>query len=363
VDLARLHEGLDQLQLFYRRSGFPNLSVTLPQQALTDGVVRVEIVNPPPAGTTNTPAQPSPVFEVLGYFVEGNAVLPPEKLGPLSNYTGRVDLARLHEGLDRLQLICRQSGFSNLSVILPQQEITNGIVRVEIVTSGPAVFGGAPAPPTPPAVTNAATQAESVPAPVTNAPAQPAPTFEVRSYLIVGNTVLPPEKFGLLSNYTGRVEFARVREGLGKLQLLYRDLGFATISVTLPRQKLTNGTVRVEVVEGKLAQIKVEGNRYFSTNNVLRALPSLDTNILLNTKWFQPELDRANANLDRQIYPVISPGLEPGTSDLTLQGQGPPAVARPHRSERQILAGNAVAAAGHGAAIQQPLAAQSPGGL
>ena len=45
----------------------------------------------------------------------------------------------------------------------------------------------------------------------------------------------------------------------------------------------------------------------------------LDTNILLNTKWFQPELDRANQNQDRQIYPVISPGLEPGTSDLTLQ--------------------------------------------
>jgi hemolysin activation/secretion protein len=178
--------------------------------------------------------------------------------------------------------------------------------------------GIAVAPP-PAAITNAATRAESVRGPVTNTPAQPAPTFEVRSYLIAGNTVLPPEKFGLLSNYTGRVEFARVREGLGKLQLLYRDLGFATISVTLPRQKLTNGTVHVKVVEGKLAKIKVEGNRHFSTNNVLRALPSLDTNILLNTKWFQPELDRANANLDRQIYPVISPGLEPGTSDLTLK--------------------------------------------
>jgi hemolysin activation/secretion protein len=321
VDLARLHEGLDQLQLFYRRSGFPNLSVVLPQQTLTDGVVRVEIVNTLPVGVTNVPGRPSPAFEVLGYLVEGNAVLTPEQLGLLSNYTGRVDLACLHEGLDRLQLMCRQSGFSNLSVTLPQQEFTNGIVRVEIVTSVPAGIAGAPvtAAPAPAAITNTVTRVENAPATVTNTPAHPAPTFEVRSYLIEGNTVLPPEKFGLLSNYTGRVEFARVREGLGKLQLLYRDLGFATISVTLPQQKLTNGIVRVKVVEGKLAKIKVEGNRHFSTNNILRALPSLDTNILLNTKWFQPELDRANANSDRQIYPVISPGLEPGTSDLTLK--------------------------------------------
>ena len=158
------------------------------------------------------------------------------------------------------------------------------------------------------------------PAPViTNTPAN-GRTFEVRGYRVEGNNnVLPPDKFGVLSNYTGTVDFARVKDGLGALQLLYRDLGFATVSVTLPQQKLTNGIVRVKVVEGKLAQIKVTGNRWFSTENVLRALPSLDTNILLNTKWFQPELDRANQNSDRQIYPVISPGLDPGTSDLTLQ--------------------------------------------
>ena len=304
VDLARIHEGLDQLQRFYRRSGFPNVRVTLPQQTLADGVVRVEITHPLPGGLTSASSQPSPVFEVLGFVIEGNTVLPPEQLSLLSNYTGRVDLPRLHEGVDRLQLVCRQSGFSNVGVTLPQQEITNGLVRVEIVTSKPAPTAVVPA---------------LVAPPVANNPARPDPTFAVRGYLVEGNTVLPPGKFGLLSNYCGRVEFARVREGLGKLQLLYRELGFATIRVTLPQQKLTNGIVQVKVVEGKLAQIKVEGTRYFSTNNVRRALPSLDTNILLNTKWFQPELDLANANPDRQIYPVISPGPEPGTSDLTLK--------------------------------------------
>jgi hemolysin activation/secretion protein len=321
VDLARIHEGLDHLQLFYRQSGFSNLSIALPKQTLTDGVVRVKILNPAPAGVTNAPGLPSPEFEVRGYIVEGNAVLPPETIDMLSNYTGRVDLARIHEGMDRLQLICRRSGFSNASVTLPQQKFTNGMVRIQVVTPAPIKIASASVlgTNTPAAVTDAVTRAGSVPAPATNAPAQPPPTFEVRGYLIEGNTVLPPEKFDMLSNYTGQVEFARVREGLGKVQLLYRELGFSTISVTLPRQKLTNGLVRVNVVEGKLAKIKVEGNRHFSTNNILRALPSLDTNILLNAKWFQPELDLANANPDRQIYPVISPGLDPGTSDLTLK--------------------------------------------
>ena len=145
------------------------------------------------------------------------------------------------------------------------------------------------------------------------------PTFNVVAYHVDGNTVLAAEKLDFLTNYTGpAVTLRRVREGLGELQLLYRNLGFATISVTLPQQRLTNGVVEVKVIEGKLESINIVSNRYFSSNNVRRALPSLTTNVLLNTKWLQPELDRANLNPDRQIYPVISPGLEPGFTDLNL---------------------------------------------
>ena len=50
-----------------------------------------------------------------------------------------------------------------------------------------------------------------------------------------------------------------------------------TVAVGLPQQKLTNATVKVQVTEGRLAAIKVKGNHYFSSNNVMRALPSLHT--------------------------------------------------------------------------------------
>jgi hemolysin activation/secretion protein len=151
------------------------------------------------------------------------------------------------------------------------------------------------------------------------APATNTVFFAVKSYQIEGNTVLPPEKFDFLTNYTGPAfNKDRLFEGLGKLQLLYRNLGFATVSVTVPGQSLSNGIVHVKIIEGRLSQINVQSNRFFSSNNVLRALPSLRTNILLNSRWFQPELDQANANADRQIYPVLSPGVDPGTTDLTL---------------------------------------------
>lgn len=163
-------------------------------------------------------------------------------------------------------------------------------------------------------------------APVTAQPAPGqvatnAPAFEVRRYAVEGNTLLSPAVIDkVLHDYTGpAIDLDKIRQGLTELQLAYRGRGYPTVSVTLPQQQLTNGVVKVRVVEGRLADIQVVGNNHFSSNNVLAALPSLRTNVVLNSQIFQRDLDEANANRDRQIYPVIGPGPEPGTTALTLK--------------------------------------------
>ena len=286
------------------------------------------------AGTNAPPKSAGLVFEVRSYLVEGNqGLLPPEAIaGVLSNYTGSaVAFERLRQGLGALQLLYRNRGFATVSVALPQQRVTNGVVRVwvipgmlsDIVVKGNRDISSENVSRALPSLTtNVVLKAEPGSAPGTNAPPKSAgPVLEVRGYLVEGNHgLLPPEAIaGVLSNYTGSaVAFDRLRQGLGALQLLYRNHGFATVNVALPHQRLTNGVVRVRVIPGTLSDIVVKGNRYFSSENIRRALPSLMTNVVLNTKWFQPELDRANANPDRQIYPVVNPGPEPETSGLTL---------------------------------------------
>jgi hypothetical protein len=85
------------------------------------------------AQTGNAPAN-APKFFVRDYRFEGETILPPEKLsGILSNYTGTVDLPRIHAGLNKLQRFYELEGVTNLSVTLPQQTLTDGIVRVKIV--------------------------------------------------------------------------------------------------------------------------------------------------------------------------------------------------------------------------------------
>ncbi len=166
------------------------------------------------------------------------------------------------------------------------------------------------------ATTNAPTTS-----PVASSPTNSPATFEVKGYDVSGNTLLPPDLIDkLLSAHTGSaLTFTNIRTALADLQMAYRDRGFVTVSVGLPPQHLTNGVVRVQVTEGRLSEINVVGNRFFSSNNVLRSLPSLKTNMHLNNLVFQQELERANANRDRQIYPTITPGADPGTTALTLK--------------------------------------------
>ena len=160
----------------------------------------------------------------------------------------------------------------------------------------------------------------------TNSPAAPASPaaavhFLVSRYEVMGNTLLPAKVLdGVLSKHTGtNVTYQDVASGVKELQLEYHNRGYDTISVAIPQQRLTNGVFKIQVFEGRLADIAVTGNRYYSSNNVMRALPGLKTNIFLNSKLLQPQLDLANANQDRQIYPEIHPGPDSNTTSLMLR--------------------------------------------
>ena len=144
--------------------------------------------------------------------------------------------------------------------------------------------------------------------------------FEIRGFDLAGNSLLPQELADeVLEDYKGKDKsMDDIRAALGELLLTYRARGFVTVGLSLPPQKLTNGIVKVQVTEGRVSDITIVSNRYYSVQNIRRALPSLKTNSILNNLVFQQELERANANRDRQIYPRVSPGSEPGTSSLKL---------------------------------------------
>lgn len=207
-----------------------------------------------------------------------------------------VTLEQIAGTMTRVRRAYLEWGFLAVDVRLPQQALRDGVVRLE-VHEGPRTVAEPPPP-----------------------SSQPL-TFEVRRYDVIGNTRLADDVVeNVFREAVGpAVTLDQVRRAAGQLQLAYRERGYVTVAVGLPPQQIREGRIRMEVTEGMLTDVRVVGARSFSSNNVVRALPSLRTNALLNGPVFQRELDLANQNRDRQIYPTLGPGPDPGTSELTLR--------------------------------------------
>jgi hemolysin activation/secretion protein len=273
-------------------------------------------------------------FAVTKYQIVGDSPLPPEAVASLlSQHTGtNVSTTDIVKAALELQQEYRNRGYAAPSISIAEDRITDGIVTLNVFRAGlPQILlsgarystNGEPllmfhAPMTnavPAANTNSASTASST---------KTGPRFVVSNYEIRGDTLLTTDTLtSIFSKYTGtNITVQDIVKAASELQVEYRNRGFPTVNVTLPPQQITNGIVRIRVFVGKLSDIEVWGSHwhhYFSSNNVMRALPSLQTNMILNGLVFQAELDRANANQDRQIYPQIEPGDVENTTRLRLE--------------------------------------------
>ena len=120
----------------------------------------------------------------------------------LSNYTGKVDLTRVREGLDKLQSLYRQSGFSERQRHVAGTKIHQRACphqnRRDQCRCGIRFGRG---------------HHQSF------CTRKPKPTIEVRGYQIEGNTALPAGEFNFLTNYIGEVGFRPHPRRLGQIAI------------------------------------------------------------------------------------------------------------------------------------------------
>ena len=283
----------------------------------------VAAASAPGRGGTNA----GPRFEVKAYVVKCDPLIftnTPTSM--LSDFTGtNVGLERIVRAAATVLSDYQRNGYARANISIAQEMITNGIVTMhvyqgafpQVVISGRPFLSGRGAEGG--AILAAANLrgTNALAAVQTNA----EPRFSVIAYEIRGDTLLTEKALmSIFAKRTGtNVALSDIKQAASDLQMEYRRRGYPTVNVTIPPQTITNGMVKIRVFEGRVSEILVSQNHYFSSNNVMRALPSLHTNIILVGPVFQAELDRANRNQDRQISGQLEPGLEENTTILNLQ--------------------------------------------
>ena len=154
----------------------------------------------------------------------------------------------------------------------------------------------------------------------TATPKAAARTIELDEIRVEGNTVLPTEAieevvYPFLGPDKGVADIEAARTALAKL---YRDRGYQTVSVLIPPQRVTKGIVYLQVVEQRIARLRVVGAKYVEPAVLKRQAKSMQPGKVPNFNAVKRDVATLNALPDRTVQPSFQPGREPNTLDADL---------------------------------------------
>ncbi|HUJ85928.1 MAG TPA: POTRA domain-containing protein [Burkholderiales bacterium] len=153
------------------------------------------------------------------------------------------------------------------------------------------------------------------------AQAPASPRFDIRRFVVEGNTLIPQQEVdAILAPFRGASrDFADVQRALEALQAAYVARGYQAVRVVIPEQELAAGEVLLRVVEAKVRDVRVEGNRYFDAADVRASIPAVKEGEAPNTRRIAQNVQLANENPAKQTAVTLASTPEPGKVDVALK--------------------------------------------
>ncbi len=143
--------------------------------------------------------------------------------------------------------------------------------------------------------------------------------FVLKSVKVTGSESISAAELEAI--YTGslnkEVSLKELKRIAKSIKQEYRNRGFIAAYVYLPPQNVTSGAVEIAVIEGKIGQVEIAGNKWFSTKLIKRML-DIDTSNILYFEDLRKGLNFLNKHRDIKAKAVLKPGKEVKTTDLQL---------------------------------------------
>lgn len=157
---------------------------------------------------------------------------------------------------------------------------------------------------------------------VVTSPAAFAQTrFDIERFVVEGNTLIPEaEVKRLVTPFEGKSrDFGDIQRALEALQEAFAARGYTAVRVLVPEQDIAAGRVRIQVVEARLTDVRVEGNQFFTSSNVRNSLPTLKEGDSPNTKAISQNVVMVNENPAKQLNVALEPAQDPGKVDAVVR--------------------------------------------
>lgn len=151
-------------------------------------------------------------------------------------------------------------------------------------------------------------------------PDDSGPKVMVEKIVVEGVTLLTEEEIQKITSiYEGHeLSLKAMQKVADFITDEYRKKGYATSRAYLPPQRIKEGVLIIRVVEGKLGNVEIKGNKYFKTALIERKL-DITPRGYFDYSALQQALVYINEHPDRVAKAILVPGKEPGTTDLVIE--------------------------------------------
>jgi hemolysin activation/secretion protein len=143
---------------------------------------------------------------------------------------------------------------------------------------------------------------------------------QIKGLSFSGNTVFNSDTLlGVVGSIKQEsFDLAGLEKLVDRVTVYYRNAGYPFATAFLPEQDLHDGTLRIEVIEGRYGLVQVTGDNPAAVAQAQKYLLSLKSGQLI----MRAPLERATLLLGdlpgATIEPVLSPGADHGQGDLTV---------------------------------------------
>lgn len=145
-------------------------------------------------------------------------------------------------------------------------------------------------------------------------------SFFVEAVQIQGNTLLPEnDLMELVAPLIGGERVLKdIERTAAVVQQAYRQAGYGGVVAFVPAQALENGEVVIQVVEGKIANVRISDNKRYDEANITSSLPYLRTGKTPSIRDIDRNIQLANENPAKNLRVVFVAGAEPGEIDTDV---------------------------------------------
>lgn len=142
--------------------------------------------------------------------------------------------------------------------------------------------------------------------------------LEVRGVFTLDGSLLEEQ----ISSWVGkRVTYNDLLLIAADITKVYKQNGYVTSRAYIPPQEIENGIAIVEVVEGKIDDIEITGNKYVSNKFIQKRLNQESGDVLHIGMLEEDLVTLKNSSLFKNVHATLKAGNEPGTSDVVLDMQ------------------------------------------